>query len=128
MDRLRLVRSDDDMVGRDTAAVGVDSVVLKPVHCGALENLQAVLNEQILETLHTQQRIDTIGLRVANAAGEFLGAEDALQAIHVVKRLVGEADALPTFHFLFDGFLRRSCRVRGIANPASAARIRCRIS
>ena len=76
---LELVDGDDDVVGRHAAGMRVDRVILEPLHRGALEDLHAVLDEQVLEALQAQQRIDAVGAAVTDAGRVPLRAEDLLQ-------------------------------------------------
>jgi hypothetical protein len=46
-------------------------VAFEPFRRGALVDLHAVLDEQALETLHAQQRIDAVGARVTKPPLEF---------------------------------------------------------
>ena len=66
-DRLiQLVDRNDDLVGRDAAAMRVHGVILEPLHLGALVDLHAIVDQQVLETLQAGQRIDAVGAAVAN--------------------------------------------------------------
>ena len=100
-----LVDGDDDLVGRDAAAVRVDGVILQPLHLGALVYLHAVIDQQVLEALQARQRIDAVGAAIANAGGVTLRAENAFQLLLVVGALVGEADLLPAFQLGIHGLL-----------------------
>ena len=83
----------------------VHGVILEPLHLGALVDLHAVVDQQVLESLQAGQRIDAIRAAVANAGGESLRAQNALQLLLVVGRLVGEADFLPAVELGIHGLL-----------------------
>jgi hypothetical protein len=73
------------------------SVVFEPVHLRALEDLHAVVDQQILQPLQALQRIDSVRAAVADAGCIALGTENLLQLNLVVGPLIGEPDALATF-------------------------------
>ena len=100
---LQLIDRNDDVVRCDTAAVGVGRVVLESQHLGALENLHAVVDQQVLQPLQAQQGVDAIRARIADAGRKPLGAENTLQFVHVVDLLIRESHALPAFPFRSDG-------------------------
>ncbi len=99
--RLELVDRDDDVVGGDAAAMGVDRVVLEALHRRAFEDLHAVVHQHVLESLQALQRIDAVGAAVANAGGVALRAQDALELLGVVELLVVESHVLAAMKFGF---------------------------
>jgi hypothetical protein len=89
----QFVDCDDDVLRRDRAPVRMGRVVFEAVHLRALEDLHAVVDQQILQSLQAQQRIDAVRAAVPDARGVALAAEDLLQLTLVVGALIGEADA-----------------------------------
>ena len=104
----QLVHGDDDLVGRDAAGVRVHGMVLEPFHFRALEDLHAMFDEQVLESLQAGEWIDAVGSAVANAGAVPFRAEDAFQLPLVVGFLIRETDFLPAMqlriHCLFSAF------------------------
>ena len=80
-------------------------MIFEPLHLGALVDLHAVFDQQVLESLQAGQRIDAIRAAVADAGGVALRAEHALQLMLVVGRLVGEPDFLPAVQLGIHRFL-----------------------
>ena len=83
----------------------VHGVILETLHLRALEDLHAVVDEQVLESLQAGERIDAVRSAVTNAGAVTLRAENALQLLLVVGLLVGEADFLPAVQLGIHGFL-----------------------
>ena len=83
----------------------VHGVILETLHLRALEDLHAVVDQQVLESLQAGQRIDAVGAAVTNAGAEPFGAENAFQLLLVVGLLVGEADFLPAVQLRVHGLL-----------------------
>src|SRR5262245_22868121 len=73
----------------------MDGVILQPVHLGALEDLHAVVDREVLELLQEQQRVDPIRSAIPDARRVALGAENFPQLARIVGALIGEADAFP---------------------------------
>ena len=65
----QLVDCDDDVVRGHAAGVRIGRVIVEPVHLGALEDLHAVVDQQVLEPLQALQRIDSVRAAVPDARG-----------------------------------------------------------
>ncbi len=102
---VELVDRDDDLVRGDAAGMRVHGVIFEPLHLGALVDLHAMFDQQVLESLQAGQRIDAIRAAVANARGEALRTEHTFQLVFVVGLLVGESDLLPAVQLGVDSLL-----------------------
>ena len=68
------------LVRGHAAGMRIGRVIFEPLHLGALEDLHAVVDQQVLEPLQAQQRIDAVGAAVTYARRVTLRAEDLLAA------------------------------------------------
>ena len=57
----------------------VHGVIVEPLHRRALEDLHAVVDEQVLEALEARERVDAIRAAVADACGVPRRAQDGFQ-------------------------------------------------